>query len=309
MYSTDNAFRLRWTPNGLAAGADRAERRAVGHQAGQRRQAWFQGGASGMPGYFQFPDALRQLRIARSVRAGPEHHVGRADSRRRHPGGPAGHAHAGWLADSRAPPSAGNEIYRGDRLPKDLVGDYLYGEVVARIVRRLRPVKTEGLTQLQNVVSALGVHSIARPALPPGGHRHRPRRHALHRRHVPRHHRRRASGPRRARICGRRSSSTSWTRSIGHGRICRLTYDGIERDRTQPRMLNETPAQLVAHLSHPNGWWRDTAQQLLVLKQDKSVAPALEATGPDPGQPARPASTRCGRSKDWARSTPRSPAR
>ena len=42
-------------------------------------------------------------------------------------------------------------------------------------------------------------------------------------------------------------------------------------------MLNETPAQLVAHLSHPNGWWRDTAQQLLVLKQDKSVVPALQA--------------------------------
>ncbi len=39
---------------------------------------------------------------------------------------------------------------------------------------------------------------------------------------------------------------------------------------------NETPAQLVAHLSHPNGWWRDTAQQLLVLKQDRSVVPALQ---------------------------------
>jgi hypothetical protein len=47
--------------------------------------------------------------------------------------------------------AAGNEIYRGDRLPKDLAGDYLHGEVVARIVRRLRPVKTEGLTQLRNV--------------------------------------------------------------------------------------------------------------------------------------------------------------
>ena len=47
--------------------------------------------------------------------------------------------------------SAGNSIYRGDRLPRDLVGDLLYGEVVGRIVRRLRPVKTEGLTQLQNV--------------------------------------------------------------------------------------------------------------------------------------------------------------
>ena len=42
-------------------------------------------------------------------------------------------------------------------------------------------------------------------------------------------------------------------------------------------MNEETPAQLVAHLSHPNGWWRDTAQQLLVLKQDTSVVPALQA--------------------------------
>jgi mono/diheme cytochrome c family protein len=42
-------------------------------------------------------------------------------------------------------------------------------------------------------------------------------------------------------------------------------------------MNSETPAQLVAHLAHPNGWWRDTAQKLLVLKQDKSVVPALSA--------------------------------
>ena len=40
-------------------------------------------------------------------------------------------------------------------------------------------------------------------------------------------------------------------------------------------MNSETPAQLVAHLTNPNGWWRDTAQKLLVIRQDKSVAPAL----------------------------------
>ena len=40
-------------------------------------------------------------------------------------------------------------------------------------------------------------------------------------------------------------------------------------------MYSETAAQLVKHLEHPNGWWRDTAQKLLVLKQDKSVAGAL----------------------------------
>ena len=69
-------------------------------------------------------------------------------------------------------------------------------------------------------------------------------------------------------------------------------------------MNNETPAQLVTHLSHPNGWWRDTAQQLLVLKQDKSVVPALHAHGQELAEPARRGSTRCGRSKGSARSTP-----
>ncbi len=49
-------------------------------------------------------------------------------------------------------------------------------------------------------------------------------------------------------------------------------------------MIDETPAQLVAHLSDVNGWWRDTAQQLLVQRNDKSVVPALKAlvlTAPD----------------------------
>ncbi|MPZ18950.1 MAG: hypothetical protein GEV06_13700, partial [Luteitalea sp.] len=32
----------------------------------------------------------------------------------------------------------------------------------------------------------------------------------------------------------------------------------------------------MSHLDHPNGWWRDTAQRLLVLKQETSVAPALQ---------------------------------
>jgi mono/diheme cytochrome c family protein len=50
-------------------------------------------------------------------------------------------------------------------------------------------------------------------------------------------------------------------------------------------MYAETPAQLVAHLSHPNGWWRDTAQRLLILKQDKSVVPALQALARGGGAP------------------------
>ncbi|MEQ1750008.1 MAG: discoidin domain-containing protein, partial [Prosthecobacter sp.] len=43
----------------------------------------------------------------------------------------------------------------------------------------------------------------------------------------------------------------------------------------QPKMIGETPAQLGAHLTHPNGFWRDTAQRMLIVKGDKSVVPAL----------------------------------
>jgi mono/diheme cytochrome c family protein len=50
----------------------------------------------------------------------------------------------------------------------------------------------------------------------------------------------------------------------------------ITPDFAPPKMYSETPAQLVAHLSHANGWRRDTAQRLLILKQDKSVVPALQ---------------------------------
>ena len=67
---------------------------------------------------------------------------------------------------------------------------------------------------------------------------------------------------------------------VGHGRIWRLRFDGVPGvpatpagpaaqatpaipeqpalalDLTRPRMLEETPGQLVQHLTHANGWWR-----------------------------------------------------
>jgi cytochrome c5 len=53
-------------------------------------------------------------------------------------------------------------------------------------------------------------------------------------------------------------------------------------------MLDETPAQWVQHLSHPNGWWRDTAQKLLVLRRDRSVVPALEKLATSDAADPRP---------------------
>ena len=68
----------------------------------------------------------------------------------------------------------------------------------------------------------------------------------------------------------------------GHGRIWRLTYDGIRaRSDAAADAERNRRRSWSTHLSHPNGWWRDTAQQLLVLKQDRSVVPALAADGAD----------------------------
>ena len=61
-----------------------------------------------------------------------------------------------------------------------------------------------------------------------------------------------------------------------HGRIYRMVPEG-KQPGPQPHMLDETPAQLVPHLAHASGWWRDTAQMLLVSRADKSVIPALTA--------------------------------
>ena len=58
---------------------------------------------------------------------------------------------------------------------------------------------------------------------------------------------------------------------VGGGRIYRIVHEGKPLG-AKPSMSNDTPGELVAHLSHPNGWWRDTAQRLLVEQR------AMDAT-------------------------------
>jgi mono/diheme cytochrome c family protein len=64
-------------------------------------------------------------------------------------------------------------------------------------------------------------------------------------------------------------------KNIHNGRIYRVRHKDFEPG-AKPNMLNESPAQWVEHLSHPNGWWRDEAQKLIVLSGDQSVIPALK---------------------------------
>ncbi|HET6898154.1 MAG TPA: HEAT repeat domain-containing protein, partial [Vicinamibacteria bacterium] len=70
---------------------------------------------------------------------------------------------------------------------------------------------------------------------------------------------------------------------VNRGRIWRLTHETARREK-RPALAKETPAALLPYLAHPIGWWRDTAQQLLVQRGDRSVVPALKdllRTAPD----------------------------
>jgi mono/diheme cytochrome c family protein len=62
--------------------------------------------------------------------------------------------------------------------------------------------------------------------------------------------------------------------SIELGRIYRVMHATTHRDES-PALAGFSADQLVAALAHPNGWRRDRAQQILVERGDKSVAPAL----------------------------------
>jgi hypothetical protein len=65
-------------------------------------------------------------------------------------------------------------------------------------------------------------------------------------------------------------------KNVGRGRIYRLVHDDFKPSFARPHLLEETSMQLVQHLNSPNGWWRDNAQKLLVIRGDKSVVPALK---------------------------------
>jgi len=65
---------------------------------------------------------------------------------------------------------------------------------------------------------------------------------------------------------------------LGMGRIYRVVPD--VKAKTKPvafDLTKESPAELVTHLTSPNGWFRDTAQRLLVERRDPATIPFLRA--------------------------------
>ena len=75
---------------------------------------------------------------------------------------------------------------------------------------------------------------------------------------------------------------------IGHGRIWRVVHDTTRRGRQSGVCRKPRRRALVEALSHPNGWWRDTAQQLLVAAQRQGAVVPLKQLARVGGAAAHP---------------------
>lgn len=59
------------------------------------------------------------------------------------------------------------------------------------------------------------------------------------------------------------------------GRIYRIRHAATPRG-PQPRLADATSEELLKTLAHPNGWWRDTAQRLLIERNEPETIAALK---------------------------------
>ncbi len=168
----------------------------------------------------------------------------------------------------------GQSIYRGDRLPQDLVGDYIVCEPVGRIIRRAKVMDVKGKTILKNAYDSTEFISSSdmnfRPvnsATGPDGNLYI----------VDMNHGiiQQGNWTKPGSFLRNKIDSLGFAKNTTGGRIYRVVYDGF-KNGPKPNMLNESSAALLKYLGHPNGWWRDNAQKLIILRGDRSVIPSLK---------------------------------
>jgi mono/diheme cytochrome c family protein len=318
MYMTYNAFRLRWTPNGIVREPTGPNGASWGLASDDDGKPWFvNAGAERGPVNFQYPIVYGAFSpCASPARLGG----GRVTAPQPlDPNCPAGVQDGfedgfatvwpapgigdmqGGLNRTRMPAqnlnhftaATGPAIVRGDRLPEDLRGNFLFTEPVGRLIRRATIENDGGLIILHNAYPGAefltSEDQLFRPVAiansPDGTVYIADMYHGIIQE-------RQWSGPGtylRARI-----EQYQLDKVARYGRIWRLRYDGrpavpatdtnpgqaaipaLQPDFAAPALYSQSSAQLVATLAHPNGWRRDMAQELLILKQDKSVVPALQ---------------------------------
>jgi len=165
-------------------------------------------------------------------------------------------------------------VYRGDQFPPEYVGNVFFGEVAGRFMRRSVLTETDGMITARNayeqrefLYSKDERFRAVFTANGPDG--------ALY---VADMHRGIIEGDifvtsfLRQQFLGRNLQEPF----NGLGRVYRISH----RDRppgARPSLARDDLAGWVKQLAHRNGFWRDTAQRILVESGDRRIVPAVRA--------------------------------
>ena len=171
--------------------------------------------------------------------------------------------------------ACGQTFFRGDRLGSDIAGDYFVCEPVGRLIRRSKVRYAESghidLTNTQEndrgefISSSDGNFRPVNLYTGPDGCLY-----LVDMYHGVIQEKSYINDYLRGQIL-----KAGYDKNIGRGRIYRVVREGVKRG-PRPGLLEAGSTELVRTLAHPNGWWRDTAQSLLVTRQVRSAAPALQ---------------------------------
>ena len=230
MYTTYNTFRVRWTPKGVLREPTGTNNGQWGITQDSDGKVYFQTGEGGVPTYFQFPIHYGTFNMPGQLEPGLTTAWGVAGLGDFQPGTSA--IRPGELTLNRVTGGAGNDVYRGDRLPPRS-GRRL---PLRRAGRANRPTtdagRDRGITQLRQVYQWQHAEFIRssdhlfRPvdlSTAPTARSTSSTRTAGSSR--------KATGRGQAATCARRSIGTSWTRSCGTaGSGGSRTTDGARPD-------------------------------------------------------------------------------
>ena len=169
----------------------------------------------------------------------------------------------------------GQSIFRGDRLPADMQGDYFIPEPVGRIIKRGKVSNRNGKIYIEDaykqkdwLASAdMNFRPINTYTGPDGCFYIVDMYHGIIQE---------SEWTKPGSYLGGIIQQKGLYKNRGMGRIYRVVHDDFKRNTHRPNMLNEPSRQLVTYLEHPNGWWRDNAQLLLIVRNDQSVTPILK---------------------------------
>ena len=173
----------------------------------------------------------------------------------------------------------GQTVFLGDNLPGDFVGDLIICEPVGRLIRRAKVEHDHGRVVVANAYPGEEFIAATDPNFRPINSATGPDG-SLYLVDMYRGIIQEAAWVREGSYLRDVVQKYELDKNIGRGRIFRVDHETTHRGE-QPRMLDESPNELVKHLSNPNGWWRSEAQKLIILHHDLSVVPTLKTMATD----------------------------